>query len=89
MRIYDLDNLACRNGTNAISSEDEIDEAYEIVRNSEKLFFTKEIVDGPNYEDFMLESSGRITALNLYGGDTLTLSQQPDLYEYRVFKRNK
>lgn len=90
MRIYNLEDLSCAEGVNAIKSEDDIDDTYETVKQNEVLFFGSDIIDGPKglYEDFKLDTSGRITAINLYGGDTLTFSQQPDLYEYRVLKRN-
>ena len=39
------------------------------------------------FEDFVMPTNSRITALNLYGGNTLTYSQYPDFYEYRVIKK--
>ena len=32
VRIYDLDGLDCERGINAVTSEDDIEEAYEAVR---------------------------------------------------------
>lgn len=39
------------------------------------------------YEDFILPTHSRITALNLFGS-TLTYSQYPDFYEFRVLQKN-
>ena len=36
----------------------------------------------------MFPTHTRVTALNFYGGDTITYSQNPDFYEYRIIKKN-
>ena len=41
-----------------------------------------------HFEDFVMPSYSRITALNLYA-DTLTYSAYPDHYEYRVLVKNE
>lgn len=39
------------------------------------------------FEDFVMPTNSRITALNLHGGNTITYSQYPDFYEFRVIKK--
>lgn len=36
-----------------------------------------------------MPSNSRITAVSLFNGNTLTYSQYPDFYEFRVLKRNE
>lgn len=41
------------------------------------------------FEDFVFKTKSKVTSMNFYGGDTLTYSQNPDFYEFRVLKRNR
>lgn len=39
-------------------------------------------------EDFEMPTHSRVSALNFYGGNTLTYSAYPDFYEYRVLSKD-
>ena len=80
----------------AISSIDDIDEIYEALSDGGE----QKYIDGLDdfgydddprgiFEDFVFKSKAKVTSMNFYGGDTLTYSQSPDFYEFRVLKRNK
>ena len=88
VRIYDLLALKCpspyeNDGEGAITSYDDIDDLFDEVKSEEDLFTNStssdghEVVANEAFEDFLLPTSSRITALNYLtkeSGDILTYS---------------
>lgn len=76
-----------------VRGPDDIEEKFDEVQDQEAKYTDAganyDFSDSPYnlYEDFVLPTNSRITALNLHDGDTLTYSQYPDFYEFRVLKR--
>ena len=76
-----------------VRGPDDIEEKFDEVQDQDTKYTDADanydFSDSPNnlYEDFVLPTNSRITALNLYDGDTLTYSQYPDFYEFRVLKK--
>ena len=40
-----------------------------------------------NYVDFKLNTSSSVLAINMYEGDKIMLSMDPDIYKFRLFKQ--
>ena len=91
-RIYELKDLECNvkpadddiENYLTVSSQDDIEQKFENVRDNEN--WEKDHYYGPNFQDFIMPTHSRITALSFYDGGipTITYSQYPDFYEYRV-----
>ena len=55
-------------------SFDNIEDRFDEVTDNEAPFIDEQTVYQPLYEDFKLPTHSRITAINFYGGKTLTYS---------------
>lgn len=90
LRIYDLKNLKC---SHLHPNPDLI--FHQISTNQEHLFTSSEMnITEPLEpfkfeEDFTLPMHSKISALNFYNGKTITLSYDPDFYEFRVLVKKK
>ena len=90
LRIYDLKHLKC---TRSHPDPDLI--FHQISTNQEHLFMSPDMnitepLDPFKFEeDFTLPMHSKISALNLYNGTRITLSYDPDFYEFRVLVKKK
>jgi hypothetical protein len=71
-RIYDLREVECSqkeaeqiNASN-VASHDDIESKFEHVRDNEKKYINGELVKEKNFEDFVMPTHSRITALNFF-----------------------
>ena len=58
------------------------------VKYAEKQFYLNETYSKIDWEDFMMPTTSKITALNFHSGNTLTYSAYPDFYEYRILVKD-
>jgi hypothetical protein len=75
-RVYEMSRLQCR----GVGGPDDVEEKFDETIENEAKYTQNETNydydDSPNrlFEDFVMPVSTRITALNLYGGNTITYS---------------
>ena len=85
-RIYEMSRLQCHTANDThesppwVSGLDDVEEKFDETAENESKYTQNntnfEYADSPNhlFEDFVMPTNSRITALNLYGGHTITYS---------------
>lgn len=68
VRIYDLTKMPCQQGKHAFNNFEDIEDHFEYVQDHESQYLREDFDEETNlFEDFVMPTNGKITALNMYG----------------------